>query len=162
PFRVTVSQPNRPPVITSTPPTPALFATATAVPYQYRVRAQDPDGDGLRYSLSAPPAGMSIDPQSGVLTWANPGPVGSVTVTVVVPEDRSPTPNSPSQTFPLPVVAAPANRPPQFVSRPPTTVGAGRRYVYRPEALDPDNEPVTFGADTLPGWLTFSNGELSG
>src|SRR5262249_31399451 len=42
-------------------------------PYQYTVKAIDPDGDPLTYSLPLGPQGMSIDPTSGLITWAGPG-----------------------------------------------------------------------------------------
>ena len=40
--------------------------------YSYQVKASDPDGDTLTYSLESPPAGMTIDPSSGLLKWVVP------------------------------------------------------------------------------------------
>jgi hypothetical protein len=40
--------------------------------YSYQVKASDPDGDTLTYSLESTPAGMTIDPSSGLLKWAVP------------------------------------------------------------------------------------------
>ena len=37
--------------------------------YAYPVQAVDPDGDPLSYSLSTQPAGMTIDPVSGLISW---------------------------------------------------------------------------------------------
>jgi hypothetical protein len=37
-----------------------------------QVKATDPDGDALVYSLKAGPAGMTIDPNTGVITWNVP------------------------------------------------------------------------------------------
>ena len=65
---------NRPPVITSTPPT-TLTAPAT---YRYQVTATDPDGDRITYSLVEGPNGMTIDPTTGELTW--PAGAGSAGV----------------------------------------------------------------------------------
>jgi hypothetical protein len=61
---------NSPPVIVSTPVT-----TATAgVLYSYDVDANDPDvGDVLTYSLLLAPAGMTIDPTSGLIQWTPAG-----------------------------------------------------------------------------------------
>ena len=45
-------------------------------PYVYNVQAVSPDGDAITYSLannangSAPPTGMTIDPNTGVLSWS--------------------------------------------------------------------------------------------
>ncbi len=41
-------------------------------PYRYPVEAIDPDNDTLRYTLVDNPDGMTIDPTTGVITWAGP------------------------------------------------------------------------------------------
>jgi hypothetical protein len=47
-------------------PTPEIDAGA----YRYQFEAEDADGDrSLRFSLGKAPAGMTIDPMSGVMTW---------------------------------------------------------------------------------------------
>src|SRR5690606_14633528 len=38
--------------------------------YQHTARAMDPDGDTLDYSIVAGPAAMTVDAQSGKVTWA--------------------------------------------------------------------------------------------
>jgi RHS repeat-associated protein len=57
-----------PPVITSTPPEPALAGQ----PYQYQVQAQDAAGDPITYGLDHGPPGMTIDPTTGLLSWPSP------------------------------------------------------------------------------------------
>ena len=37
-------------------------------PYHYAVTATDPEGDALLFSLANPPADMTIDPDTGVVT----------------------------------------------------------------------------------------------
>ena len=37
--------------------------------YTYTVLAEDPDGDAITYALSNPPKGMTIDANSGKITW---------------------------------------------------------------------------------------------
>ncbi len=69
-FRVCVlpREGNRAPVIVSCPP-------ATAQPggaFTYQPVALDPDRDPLTFSLINGPPGMSIDGQSGLLTWSPP------------------------------------------------------------------------------------------
>ncbi len=55
-----------PPQILSQPDTTATVG----FPYRYHVLAFDPDvGDVLNYALSSAPAGMTIDPDSGVIAW---------------------------------------------------------------------------------------------
>ena len=39
------------------------------MPYRYTAEAQDPDDDPLRYSLPNAPAGMTIDPDTGLVQW---------------------------------------------------------------------------------------------
>ena len=82
-FTITVSNPvppqNQAPFITTTPP--QLDPNVGGL-YRYDVDAIDLDiGDVLTYSLPKSPAGMSIDPNSGVILWVptlaqtNPNPV---------------------------------------------------------------------------------------
>ncbi len=81
-FTATAVVANRPPVIVTTAQT---SATAGA-PYAYDVDATDPDaGDTLIYSLTAAPAGMAINPATGLITWTPTlAQLGSQAVTVRV------------------------------------------------------------------------------
>ncbi len=88
---ITVKAVNDPPVITSTAVTNAILA----LPYAYDVAATDPDGDPLTYSLAqtegSPPAGMVIDPTTGLIQWTpNPGQLGSWPITVLVTDGSKP------------------------------------------------------------------------
>lgn len=56
--------PNAPPAFVSEPP-----AEFTAFDYFYQARATDPDDDPLTYSLETAPAGMSIEPETGRISW---------------------------------------------------------------------------------------------
>ncbi len=77
--------PNDDPVITSNPTTSGTQDVA----YTYDVNAADPNaGDVLTFSLDSPPIGMTIDSQTGVISWTpNNGQVGSNDVNVRV-EDQ--------------------------------------------------------------------------
>jgi hypothetical protein len=55
---------NGPPRIVSRPP-----EVSSTERYEYPVQALDPDNDTITYSLEQAPAGMSIDPVSGLLSW---------------------------------------------------------------------------------------------
>jgi RHS repeat-associated protein len=81
-FTVTVAPGNRAPTIDSTAPTTATVGA----PYAYDVEASDPDvGDVLTFSLPLAPAGMSIDPASGLIAWTPAaGQEGDAPVTVRV------------------------------------------------------------------------------
>ena len=66
---VQVSQPyspNSPPTITPIPDE----RISEHQTFQYQVTADDPDpGDSLEYTLQAPPPGMSINPDTGMIAW---------------------------------------------------------------------------------------------
>jgi hypothetical protein len=67
-FNVTVEPTpvaNTAPVITSTPVTTASLGLT----YSYKVTATDAPGDTLTFSLISGPAGMSINPSTGQITW---------------------------------------------------------------------------------------------
>lgn len=59
-----ITVPDAPPHFVTTPP--PVRKTRT---YVYEARAEDPDGDNLSYSLESGPAGMTIDKNTGRLTW---------------------------------------------------------------------------------------------
>lgn len=70
---------NRPPEITSFPP------TASDGKLVYQVKASDPDGDPLTFSLESAPPGMTIDAATGQLEWKIPeGLSGSFQVRIIV------------------------------------------------------------------------------
>lgn len=58
---------NTAPTIVSTP-----SSLVTPDQYEYAVRATDSDGDRLTYELETAPAGMTIEPGSGRITWMIP------------------------------------------------------------------------------------------
>lgn len=55
---------NSSPIITSNPP------ALTNEVYTYQVVANDPDGDKIAYTLVKGPAGMELNPNTGLLKWA--------------------------------------------------------------------------------------------
>ena len=64
-FDLQVNGTNTPPVFLSTPNTQAALNQA----YTYQVIAQDPEQDALTYSLGINAAGITINPQTGLLQW---------------------------------------------------------------------------------------------
>ena len=81
-FTVSVANVNDAPTTTSAPVTSAT----EDLPYSYDVDASDPDlGDTLSFSLDQAPTGMSIDPITGLVSWAPDNAlVGGQDVTVRV------------------------------------------------------------------------------
>ncbi|MBP0011145.1 Ig-like domain-containing protein, partial [Roseofilum sp. Belize Diploria] len=62
--------PNRPPLFVSTPEVDAWINQI----YQYDADAVDPDGDNLSYRILFGPEGMTINPETGEVTWT-PEPI---------------------------------------------------------------------------------------
>jgi hypothetical protein len=53
--------------------------------YTFQVKATDPDGDSLTYSIKTPPAGMTINPSTGLVKWDVPPEFkGKVSVSISV------------------------------------------------------------------------------
>ncbi|MFH0979027.1 MAG: putative Ig domain-containing protein, partial [Candidatus Woesearchaeota archaeon] len=84
---VTVGHENNAPQIVSTPTTEVVEKSAGQFDalYRYQVVAIDPDGDTLTYLLKHAPAGMTINPTSGLIEWKpTKNQIGNNSVTVVV------------------------------------------------------------------------------
>jgi hypothetical protein len=56
------------------------------------------------------------------------------------------------------------NRAPTISGNPPTGVTYGDMYEFKPTAVDPDGDRLTFSVENRPGWASFnsSTGEISG
>src|SRR5262249_43118958 len=153
-FLLKVREPNSPPVITSVPPRQAV----QDLPLEYHVQAQDSADETLTFSLPAGPAGMTMDPMTGVLRWTpNASQLGSQEVTVAVTDDRG---GQAMQTFTLQVVADAVNDPPQIRSTPRTQIHLGGQYLYQVQAVDPNHDPLTYRLVTAPAGMTVDAGGL--
>jgi prenyltransferase beta subunit/uncharacterized protein (DUF2141 family) len=76
---------NHAPVISSSAPRSGI----AGLQYQYQVIAEDSDGDVLTYGISAYPAGMEIDPNSGSISWIpTTDQTGHHEYSVVVSDDK--------------------------------------------------------------------------
>ncbi|MDZ4292771.1 MAG: putative Ig domain-containing protein, partial [Hydrogenophaga sp.] len=156
------------PTIHSTQPRQAVAGQ----PYRYAVQASDPDGsdrNALLFFLAQAPAGMVIDPGTGVLEWRNPTP-GAHPVEIVVENAKG---EQTSQPYVLTVLDAPAedaappalpttsagdtNQAPVILSQPPLHVRVGQLYDYRPEATDPDGDTLRFSLETAPQRMTLDS-----
>ena len=102
--KVEVGTANDPPVITSKPVTEALVG----VLYTYNVQATDPDKDDkLTYSLISQPAGMRIDPLTGLIQWMPVETQQSTHNVVVKVIDSNSVPTSATQEFTVSVNPTP-------------------------------------------------------
>ena len=114
---------SRPPAITSTPPTQATVGQL----YRYDVAENNPDGQTLTFDLTSHPAGMVVDPATGVVVWTpTADEVGSQSAVLRVSDARGDV-----VLQDLAITVAPADVPPVITSEPPTQ-GAVRLTVQLP------------------------------
>jgi FtsP/CotA-like multicopper oxidase with cupredoxin domain len=142
-FNVTVDAGiNVAPVITSTPITTA----AELVPYRYQVTAADVNGGRLTYTLTTKPTGMTIDPNSGLITWTpNSRAAGSPKTVGIRVFDAGGLYSS--QVYTLVVQN---NVPPTVLSTPPLTAQVGVEYRYHFQVSDPQG-PITYSLRLVNG-----------
>lgn len=84
-FNIVVTGSPDAPVITSNPITTANINQT----YSYDVQANDPDQDSLIYTLTTAPSGMTINSNSGLITWM-PNETGNHNVVVEVTDGSTP------------------------------------------------------------------------
>ena len=121
-FSIDVAAANQLPTIVSSPSTSGTEGS----PYSYDVDATDPDGDVPTYSLDLAPAGMTIDPVSGIVQWTPTGTqLGPNDVTVRADDGNG---GVDTQSFSIDVAAA--NQLPTIVSSPSTSGTEGSPYSY--------------------------------
>lgn len=147
---------NKPPVFISTP---VLVAQASVV-YHYDVDAIDKQDDPVRYSLKSFPAGMSIDSESGIITWI-PVQTGDYSVTVRAIDDSG---LYDQQGYMLNVSeGSNTNQAPQIVSTPVTNGTESQTYQYDVDATDAGDlltyelsvAPVGMTIDAATGLITW-------
>lgn len=95
---------------------------------------------GENYTL----AGNTITPVSGF--------TGTLSVPVVV-EDN----DDASEVFNCSVEVKSAYNPPEFTSVPPDTAVEDQFLIYSVRAIDIDEDPILYFADSLPDWLSFNS-----
>jgi|GEM_PF-6405684 len=130
-----------------------LTTTLEFVPdlsYAYQLAALDPDGDTLTYSLVAGPQGLTIDPQSGLISW-QPGMAGTYPISVRVDDGQG---GIATQTFDLMVAEQASDGSPSFTSKPIETYAASGRnpyYQYSSIARDPDGDDLALRYSVVQG-----------
>ena len=122
--------------------------------YQYPVIATDPDpGDIPAFSLDAAPAGMSIDPVSGLLDWMpEGGDIGAHPITVRATDASG---QIDVETFDLTVVAH--NQPPTLAAFADRGAAPGVTLSLQAEAIDPDpGDALTYSLASRPSGMTIA------
>lgn len=149
-FSVEVFGGNRPPSITSFPPTAAVVGQS----YGYALKATDSDGDSLVYSLLVAPGGMTIDANSGFINWTPTSEqAGIETVTVQVADGNG---GINEQTYGIGVNDLPPNNTPKITSSPNSPASVGSLYQYAVTATDSDNDTLTFALPQAPAGMTIN------
>lgn len=126
-FSVTVRAENRAPVFEGVPATSARVGE----PYLSPMTASDPDGDSLTWSLISAPAGMSIHPKTGEMSWIpQEAQIGLHEVAVRVSDGQY----TIGRSYSITVVGD--MPPPMLGNTPPQTAELGKQYIYRVVAID--------------------------
>ncbi len=147
-YTLTIRQANQTPVFTSVAPTAALEDTL----YSYDADATDSDGDEITFSLATAPAGMTIDPSTGLINWTpTQSQAGAHPVTVAAMDIFG---AQGLQSFNIGVAAV--NDSPAIGSSPVTNAEVSIPYVYDVDAGDEENDAITFSLLTAPAGMTIN------
>jgi len=161
-FTWTVSEVNAPPEVTN----PGNQESIEGEPVHLQIQASDQDNDALSFSAVKLPPGLSIDPDTGVIsgTINHTAAAGSPYQTEVTVTDDDPTdPKSTTVSFAWTV--ANDNRSPQITNPPGDQAHpSGAEIHLEIEATDPDGDLLTFTATGLPPDLDIdpATGVISG
>jgi len=159
------SQPVNPTVVsspTATPPSispdslpgPAVIGST----YQAQITATDSNGDPVAYQLNEAPTGLTIDPNTGLITWLpTSDEIGPQTI-VVQASDLG---GISTKTYTLTAVVPADNLPPTITSTPPGPAVFGQAYQYQVTATDPDGDQLAYSL--APGYpSTMSLNQATG
>jgi len=155
---VVTASPNKAPTITGSPVTSVKAGTA----YSFTPTGADADKDALTYSIAGKPSWASFSTTTGQLSGTpastNVGTFANIVITVT--DGKA---NASLAAFSIQVTSA-ANKAPTISGSPATTATAGKAYLFKPTASDPDGDKLTFSIANKPSWATFSttDGTLSG
>ena len=145
---------NTAPTISGTP------ANAVSVDsnYSFSPAASDTENDVLTFEITNQPSWASFDSTSGQLSGVpketDAGLYSNIIISVTDGEFSSSLP-----TFSITVNATPAvNSPPQISGTPATEILVGSTYSFVPNAIDADNDTLTFSLAGLPSWASFDSG----
>ncbi|WP_367427441.1 Ig domain-containing protein [Snodgrassella alvi] len=124
--------------------------------YHYQAEALDADGDDLTYSLLAGPVGMTIDSQTGLITW-KPDTIGFYEVNIQVIDGNG---GKATQSYNIEVIDD--NLPPQITNQIPTRIPSGKYFSHQVEAVDPEGQKISYSlASQASGMTMNTNGSIS-
>jgi hypothetical protein len=153
---------NQPPVITDIPAQSNNEEDIISL----QVNATDPNGNNLSYSATGLPAGLSINPSTGLISGTitiGAETSSPYTVTVTVQDDGSPV-KSTDEIFSWGVSAVAVNQPPVITPISNQSNTEEDVVSLQVNATDPENDNLTYSASILPTGLSInsSTGLISG
>jgi RHS repeat-associated protein len=139
PLAVSSGVADRPPVFTSAP----VISVAGGEPYDYLATAADPDsGQTLTFSVVSGPKGLTIDPQSGLVTWTAPEvQTGSYPVTLQVSDGHG---GTATQGYAIVLTTCMPDDAIAITSTPVTYATVNQVYIYNVRAEDAASVPITY------------------
>jgi len=146
---------NHLPTFTTTPPNdPTILPDQPQATVVYKAHATDLDNDPLTFDLPVHPAGMVVDPDTGVVSW-NPiaSQAGSSTALVRVKDTHG---GVAVQSFTVEVPRY--DSPPIITSTPAGVPLVGKPYVYQVRAQDAENDTLvyTLAGATIPSGMSLN------
>lgn len=146
---ITVEDVNRAPLLAVN----AEFSVAENTPLSFRALATDPDGDRVTCSSPNLPLGASLDQVSCIFSWT-PDFIQANTYRVeIVATDNGSPPLSTKRTVTINVLDT--NRPPVLALPPSPAFILGKQSSFIISGSDPDGDPISFSATSLPPGATF-------
>ena len=127
---------NSPPGFTSTAETIAKVNNQ----YRYLPTVADADGDPLSFSLLLAPDGMTVQPSTGTVIWTPSADQQTPQSVLLQVTDGNGEVDLQAYT----ILVAPEFQPPSITSQPNDTATVNQQYTYDVEAIDPDDEPLSF------------------
>ena len=137
-----------------------VFSIIEGLVYSFTPSSSDVNCDPLVFAIVNKPSWASFDTTTGSLTGTPPkGSRGTYSGVAISVSD-----GTYSSSLPPFDIAVYANSVPLIYGTPPTRVMSDMSYDFRPEASDPDGQPLSFSVVGKPSWAAFdaSTGRLSG
>ena len=151
----TVTEGNTSPLISSTPITNGAVNQA----YTYQVTATDAENNILTYGFASRPESMSIDPDTGEITWT-PAVGGNYDIEVLVFDDKG---ARTSQEFTIDVQARAVNTAPTITSSPSYVGDVNTDYSYQVVGEDKEGDTLSYELIAAPGGMNIdaANGAVT-
>ncbi|WP_287726274.1 putative Ig domain-containing protein [Microcystis sp. M061S2] len=144
------SQPNRPPVFVSNP----VVSGNLNNEYRYDANATDADNDNLTYSVINAPNGLVINQNTGLVTFT-PTVSGEIEITLQVDDGKG---GIATQVYALLVLEEETdNYAPVIISEPILKASTSQNYVYDVNAIDPDEDNLTYSLVDAPQGMSIDN-----